>query len=497
MRFVELFAGAGGMSLGLQAAGHEHLRGVEGDKDAHTTYVGGGFEGVRGDVRDVGVVDRIVAACGGEPLDLLAGGPPCQAFSNAGKRGAAHDDRNGWPWFLSVLLKLKGQGLGPTWFVCENVKGMLSHRKKAHGGKYTGVVADDVMACPRCYWDEVLLPAFRDTFEWVDWWVLNAADYGVPQRRHRVFLVGGPRRIEPPIQTHSQQALVHDKWVSGSYWERLGINAVGAPSKEERRVLKKMDGVTPQHAPWNTIRQALGLVAWGTETHTTNPMCRKPRLPDVPSVSPVASGHAMGGLLSWDEVQVVGGGRNPQSPELAEKRNFRDLTDQPSVTMAAQQVGNRGPWFSAIRHQSPSAGTVQHPVDALCPTVGGKGVLYAEAEKQEGTHNPHYHAHRLEMLDKPSVAVCATEVKGARHQKWTPDKSPMRASDQIFRATGRRRLTVEECALLQDFPQDWEFNGTKASRYMQVGNAVPSRLARAVGLAIAKGDDEGEEDAQR
>ena len=485
------------MSLGLQAAGHEHLLGVEWDKDAHTTYVGGGFEGVRGDVRDVGVVDRIVAACGGEPLDLLAGGPPCQAFSNGGKRGAAHDDRNGWPWFLSVLLKLKGQGLGPTWFVCENVKGMLSHRKKAHGGKYTGVVADDVMACPRCYWDEVLLPAFRDTFEWVDWWVLNAADYGVPQRRHRVFLVGGPRRIEPPIQTHSQQALVHDKWVSGSYWERLGINAVGAPSKEERRVLKKMDGVTPQHAPWNTIRQALGLVAWGTETHTTNPMCRKPRLPDVPSVSPVASGHAMGGLLSWDEVQVVGGGRNPQSPELAEKRNFRDLTDEPSVTMAAQQVGNRGPWFSAIRHQSPSAGTVQHPVDALCPTVGGKGVLYAEAEKQEGTHNPHYHAHRLEMLAKPSVAVCATEVKGARHQKWTPDKSPMRASDQIFRATGRRRLTVEECALLQDFPQDWEFNGTKASRYMQVGNAVPSRLARAVGLAIAKGADAGEEDAQR
>jgi DNA-cytosine methyltransferase len=449
MRFVELFAGAGGMSLGLQAAGHEHLLGVEWDKDAHTTYVGGGFEGVRGDVRDVGVVDRIVAACGGEPLDLLAGGPPCQAFSNAGKRGAAHDDRNGWPWFLSVLLKLKGQGLGPTWFVCENVKGMLSHRKKAHGGKYTGVVADDVMACPRCYWDEVLLPAFRDVFEWVDWWVLNAADYGVPQRRHRVFLVGGPRRIEPPIQTHSQQALVHDKWVSRSYWERLGINAVGAPSKEERRVLKKMNGVTPQHAPWNTIRQALGLE------------------------------------------QVVGGGRNPQSPELAEKRNFRDLTDEPSVTMAAQQVGNRGPWFSAIRHQSPSAGTIQHPVDALCPTVGGKGVLYAEAEKQEGTHNPHYHAHRLEMLDKPSVAVCATEVKGARHQKWTPDKSPMRASDQIFRATGRRRLTVEECALLQDFPQDWEFNGTKASRYMQVGNAVPSRLARAVGLAIAKGDVDG------
>jgi hypothetical protein len=88
----------------------------------------------------------------------------------------------------------------------------------------------------------------------------------------------------------------------------------------------------------------------------------------------------------------------------------------------------------------------------------------------------------LSVLDQPFVTVCATEDKGARHQRNREEgRTPMRASDALLRAVGRRRLEVHECAVVQDFPADWPFTGPrKSDRYALVGNAVPRRLAAAV-----------------
>ena len=82
------------------------------------------------------------------------------------------------------------------------------------------------------------------------------------------------------------------------------------------------------------------------------------------------------------------------------------------------------------------------------------------------------------------------EVKGTRASAssgWTFSGGPDRASDTAFQATGRRRLTVAECAVLQGFPADWPWQGTQADRYRQVGNAVPPALAEAVGRALMVG----------
>ena len=328
LRFIDLFAGAGGMTIGLKAAGHEHLLGVEWDERAASTYRCAGLHGIHGDVRSDEVFERIVEACEGRPLDLLVGGPPCQAFSAAGKRKGAYDERNGWPWFMSVVLKLRSRGLGPTWIVCENVRGMLSHRKKVHQGLPRGSMAEDPLTCPRCYWDAVLVPGFCELFNWVDWWELDAADYGVPQRRHRIFLVCGPQAAPVPEPTHSQAALVRAKWSTGEYWEEMNLEPVGVPSSQEERVLKSL-GPDDGKKPWKTIRQALG-------------MC-------VDSPSPTVGATD---FSSWSRdtifspsARVFGGGSNPHGPGLGHERNFRDLTDEPSVTMAAVQVGNRGPWI--------------------------------------------------------------------------------------------------------------------------------------------------------
>ena len=94
------------------------------------------------------------------------------------------------------------------------------------------------------------------------------------------------------------------------------------------------------------------------------------------------------------------------------------------------------------------------------------------------------------MISRPSPTVSCVEYKGSNDSYRDYSKEGVRpkmnkASDALWLGTGRRRLTVEECALLQDFPEDHVFCGTKKSRYQQVGNAVPPKLAEVVGRIIA------------
>jgi DNA (cytosine-5)-methyltransferase 1 len=95
--------------------------------------------------------------------------------------------------------------------------------------------------------------------------LVNAADYGVPQKRERVFIVGFRSDLGVewsfPQATHSHDALLHDQWVSGAYWERLGIvkrNRPSMPDKVAARVRKLRDGLLPfDTLAWRTVRDAL------------------------------------------------------------------------------------------------------------------------------------------------------------------------------------------------------------------------------------------------
>jgi len=307
VRAVELFAGAGGAALGLEQAGIEHAALCEWDPSACATMRAAGLGPVvEGDVRDL---DAIEAVAGPGPIDLLWSSFPCQAFSTAGKRLGASDERNGWPWTVDAIDRFR-----PRWFLGENVRGLLCHSAEGH---------PDPMRCPACYLDAVILPQLRERFAHAGWWLLDAADYGVPQHRRRVILWAGPAPLTPPARTHG------------------------------------------------------------------------PGMFTRPSVS-------MGEALNIGPARVIGGGRNPGEPGATDRR-YRDLTDEPSTTIAATQIGNAGPF------------------------------VVAEA--------------------------------------------------------GRRRLTVAECARLQDFPADHPWQGTKTAQYRQVGNAVPPTLARVVAERVIEADE--------
>lgn len=261
---VELFAGAGGASVGLHRAGFRSLLALEWDEDAHATLAAAGHseEAVCGDVRNLELYSGLEGR-----VDLLWASPPCQAWSTAGKRLGAFDDRNGWPWTWDVVDRIQ-----PRWVLCENVTGMLNHRADCPAvnskvealdadATALGMFGDDAQdtlpppeECPGCYWERVVLVEARKRFPFVAWKVLNSADHGAPQRRERVILMAGQEPVPWPEETHSLAALYRDKWVTRTYWARHGVPEGTRLSPAEKSASQIGEA---RGRPWATVRDAL------------------------------------------------------------------------------------------------------------------------------------------------------------------------------------------------------------------------------------------------
>ncbi|HZG41834.1 MAG TPA: DNA cytosine methyltransferase [Longimicrobium sp.] len=170
---IDLFAGAGGLSLGLHEAGFEVQAAVEIDTDACQTFASS--------FPLANVIDRTLEGFSlrkFEGVDLVAGGPPCQPFSSGGKRLAARDGRNMIPEFVRVVADVR-----PRAFLMENVFGLSTGSRR----EYLESIINQLAGL-----------GYTVTSK-----VVNAAAYGIPQKRRRVFLVGLKRgRFEFPPETH-------------------------------------------------------------------------------------------------------------------------------------------------------------------------------------------------------------------------------------------------------------------------------------------------------
>jgi len=163
MTFLDLFAGIGGFRLGLEMAGHECKGHIEIDKYAHNSYVAmhkpkeSEFYGT--DIRAVEPSEL-------PEVDIFTGGFPCQSFSIAGKRGGFEDTRGTLFFEIARLVKSRK----PKIVLLENVRGLLSH--------------DDGSTF------ETILRTLGELGYWVEYQVLNSKNFGVPQNRERVFIIG-------------------------------------------------------------------------------------------------------------------------------------------------------------------------------------------------------------------------------------------------------------------------------------------------------------------
>ena len=166
IRFLDLFCGAGGLSTGLEMAGWECVAGVDRHEDELATFgVAHKFAvPICADIINDPSKRSMVVDLMRHRVNAVVGGPPCQGFSEAGDGKGKHDPRNGFPAFIRIIA-----GLNPSIFLFENVPGF----KARH----------------RDYYDWVIRQLASLGYI-ISEWLLNAADYGVPQKRHRIIVVG-------------------------------------------------------------------------------------------------------------------------------------------------------------------------------------------------------------------------------------------------------------------------------------------------------------------
>lgn len=165
MKFLDLFAGIGGFRIGMESAGHECIGFCEIDKFARVSYKA--IHDTKGEIElhDITTVsDDTIRGIG--HVDVICGGFPCQAFSIAGNRRGFEDTRGTLFFEIARFASI----LKPRYLFLENVKGLLNHDR---GNTF-----------------EVILSALDELGYDVEWQVLNSKNFGVPQNRERVFIIG-------------------------------------------------------------------------------------------------------------------------------------------------------------------------------------------------------------------------------------------------------------------------------------------------------------------
>lgn len=271
MNSVELFAGAGGLAIGMSNAGFRHAAVIEIDHLAcetfrlnqrHHAHSVEGWPLHEVDARKFDYSDISV------DIDVISGGPPCQPFSLGGRHRGHMDARDMFPEAVRAVRELR-----PRAFVFENVKG-LGRASFSEYRKYIELQLQfpDLNSRPDEDWvshRERLekhsrrsknSPIYRTYVG-----ILNAANYGVPQYRERIFIVGFRSDIEDrwcfPKATHSESALLHSQWIDQSYWERHRIPRKRRPTAPPRvrRKVERLSGdfLDTYLAPWQTLRDAV------------------------------------------------------------------------------------------------------------------------------------------------------------------------------------------------------------------------------------------------
>jgi len=269
LRSLELFTGAGGLAIGTHQAGFHHIGLIEWNEHACATVRENIAEEALPGLADWNVLHedvRKVPLTNFTGADLVAGGPPCQPFSIGGKHRGRNDSRDMIPQFIRAIREIRPQA-----FIFENVKGLTRQTFRNYLSYIQlQLTYPTVAKKPRETWLRHLArleeihtsQRFSDLHYCVVTRLLNAANYGIPQTRERVFIVGFRSDVGVewhfPDPTHSQDALLRDQWVTGEYWKRHHIKPPARrPAASAARASAAAQLSEPTTLPWATLRDAI------------------------------------------------------------------------------------------------------------------------------------------------------------------------------------------------------------------------------------------------
>jgi len=369
MKSIELFAGAGGLAIAGAKAGLTHEAVVEWDRNACDTMrynqkTSGSFlreaKIIEGDVREVDFRSFRGA------VEIVSGGPPCQPFSIGGKHRADQDKRDMFPQAVRAVREIQ-----PVAFVFENVKGLL---RSKFANYFSYCLLQLQYPNQRRRGDEEWENHLGRLEEYhtgnpkrglryrVVYQLLNAANYGVPQRRERVLIVGVRADINVkfsfPQATHGEDRLLYDQWVSGDYWKEHGIQSPPATPQRLARRVARLEQEFPEYMlpRWRTVRDAIadlpplamGATCPKTPNHYFNPGAKS--YPghtgspyDLPAKTLKAGDHGVPGgenTLRLDDGSV----RYFSVRECARLQTFPDdWVLEGSWTESMRQLGNAVP----------------------------------------------------------------------------------------------------------------------------------------------------------
>jgi|LSQX01.1.fsa_nt_gb DNA (cytosine-5)-methyltransferase 1 len=392
-KVVSLFSGAGGMDLGFIQAGFDIIWANDIIPESIETYKKNiGNHIVFGDIRMISSNDIP------DNPDVIIGGFPCQGFSIANTRRSMEDQRNFLYKEMLRIIKDKK----PKMFVAENVKGLLSMEK----GQVIEMIKRD----------------FEELGYYVEARLLNAAEYGVPQLRERVIILGNRinKSVTYPKKTH--------------YLENASL-------------------LDDNLKPAVTCKEAIGWLA-------------DIRCQDEPIKLP--NGKIIYQHKALENVQDTFWGRKYpiDQHELCDYLVYWRKKAGISTKKVDEHFGYRytaGHWF----RKDNNSGSIPKPED------------WWELKKLLGFDDTYDEAVTT-LIEKPVVFEQALRITN-----WDRPSDTITATSPEIHGNKMRRLSVRECAIIQTFPEDFIFCGRNIGiMHKQIGNAVPVKLAKQVAECV-------------
>ena len=418
LKVVSLFSGAGGMDLGFINSGFEIVWANDFFREAVDSYRKNiGKHMIYGDITKISSKDIPDGA------DVIIGGFPCQGFSVANTKRSMEDKRNFLYREMLRIIKDKK----PKFFVAENVKGILSIEK----GKVFEMIKSD----------------FEKLGYKVNARILNAAEYGVPQARERVVIIGNRIGVKNPFpeKSHYIDVKVDNLKPAITTEQAIGFLSNVKISNKERVITEKQ---IEEHIKLKKIVDIEGFYKiLGIEKGFKS----------IKIMNHIASENVADTF--WGRKFEVN-----QHDICDYLRYWRDKSGW-TTKKIDDHFGysyTAGHWF----RKDNNSGSIPNPDD------------WWELKKILGFDDKY---------DEVVTTLVEKEIKfeqSLRITNWNRPSDTITATSPEIHVNKKRRLSARECAILQSFPVDYEFTGSINKMYTQIGNAVPVILATKIADGI-------------